>query len=87
MSEKCKICGNEFSSGIWLAPQFPNEKVLLFCSEKCKKEYIISKLQRIKVNYPKYYEKIMKSLNEGKRGNAIDEKLWEMVKSEEWRNG
>ncbi|MBU2576771.1 MAG: 50S ribosomal protein L24e [Nanoarchaeota archaeon] len=58
--EKCKTCKKEINSGIWLAPQFRDEKVLLFCSEKCRKEYIKTKLNRIKVSYPKYYEKVMK---------------------------
>jgi len=60
MSEICKTCRKEFDYGIWLSPQFPDEKVLLFCSDKCKKEYITMKLQRIKVNYPAYYKKIMR---------------------------
>src|SRR3989344_6892922 len=63
MSETCKTCKKEFDSGIWLAPQFADEKVLLFCSEKCKNEYLGMKLQRIKGNYPKYYDKIKKSLS------------------------
>ncbi|MFH1711209.1 MAG: hypothetical protein ABH840_02770 [Nanoarchaeota archaeon] len=60
MSEKCKTCKGEFDSGIWMSPQFKDEKVLLFCSENCKKKYIKMKLIRIKGNYPKYYDKIMK---------------------------
>jgi len=40
ISEKCKTCREKFDSGIWLAPQFADEKVLLFCSDKCKKEYL-----------------------------------------------
>ena len=85
MAEKCKTCKKEFNSGIWVSPQFRDEKVLLFCSNKCKNNYIRSKLERIKWNYPNYYKKIMKSLKEGQRDKAIDEKLWEMVRSEEWR--
>lgn len=61
MSETCKTCKKDFDSGIWLAPQFADEKVLLFCSEKCKKEYLKMKLERIKSGYPKYYEKLSKS--------------------------
>lgn len=60
MSETCKTCRKKFNSGVWLSPQFKDERVLLFCSEKCKQEYIKIKLNRIKVEYPKYYEKIMK---------------------------
>jgi len=86
MSEKCKTCKKEFDSGIWIAPQFIDEKVLLFCSNKCKKDYIKAKLNRIKWNYPDYYNKIMKSLREGKRDKAIDEKLWNMVRSNERKN-
>jgi ribosomal protein L24E len=58
MSEKCKNCEKEFDSGIWLAPQFNDEKVLLFCSDKCKKIYLKRKLRGIKDEYPKYYERI-----------------------------
>src|SRR3989339_712928 len=57
MSEKCITCKREFKSGIWLSPQFADEKVLLFCSEKCKKEYLKIKLERIETEYPQYYEK------------------------------
>lgn len=60
MSEICKTCSKEFNFGIWMSPQFRDEKVLLFCSKKCKKEYVGMKLNIIKVNYPKYYEKIIK---------------------------
>ena len=66
MAEKCKTCHKEFDSGIWLYPQFKDEGVLLFCSDKCKNKYIRIKLERIKVNYPKYYNKIIKSF--GKKG-------------------
>ncbi len=59
MKIKCKICKNEFKSGIWLAPEFVDEKVLLFCSEKCKDEYIKAKLNRIKSSYPDYYQKLI----------------------------
>ncbi len=61
MAEICKTCKNKFDSGIWIALQFVDEGVLLFCSEKCKKEYIKKKLDRIKTEYPKYYEKLKKS--------------------------
>lgn len=61
ISQKCKTCRKEFDSGIWIAPQFSDEKVLLFCSEKCKKEYLKGKLERIKVEYPNYYNKLKKS--------------------------
>ncbi len=66
MSETCKNCRQKFDSGIWLAPQFDNEKVLLFCSAKCEKRYIQMKLQRIKNKYPDYYKKIMKSSKDRK---------------------
>ena len=68
MSEKCKNCHKEFDSGIWISHQFKDEKVLLFCSDKCKGEYVKMKLERIKVNYPKYYNKLMK-LEKKKDGN------------------
>ena len=58
MTEKCKTCKKELDSGIWLAPEFVDEKVLLFCSEKCKKKYLKIKLRRIKTQYPRHYEKI-----------------------------
>jgi len=60
MSETCKTCRKEFDSGIWRSPQFADEKVLLFCSNKCKNEYIKRKLERIKSGYPNYYKKIIK---------------------------
>ena len=58
MSEECKACQKEFDLGIWVSPQFPDEKVWLFCSEECKKKFLKAKLERIKTGYPKYYEKI-----------------------------
>ena len=61
MSEKCKTCRKEFDFGIWMSPQFIDERVLLFCSEKCKIEQIKMRLRRIKGNYPSYYKKIMKN--------------------------
>ncbi len=61
MSEICKTCEKGFDSGIWISPQFRDEKVLLFCSNKCKNEYLKMKLERIKTEYPEYYDKIMKS--------------------------
>ena len=66
MSEICKICRKKFDSGIWISPQFADENVLLFCSEKCKKEYIKMKLERIKTGYPQYYKKIVKSIKNPK---------------------
>jgi len=60
MNEKCKTCKEEFDQGIWISPQFADEKVLLFCSNKCKKKYLKRKLERIKSGYPEYYKKIMK---------------------------
>lgn len=60
MSELCKNCKERFNSGIWMSPQFLDEKVLLFCSEKCKREYLRRKLERIKGKYPKFYEKIIR---------------------------
>jgi len=62
MSEICKTCRKKFNSGIWLSPQFKDEKVLLFCSDKCKNRYLKMKLRRIKVNYPKYHSKHEKEL-------------------------
>ena len=61
MSEICKTCKKKFDSGIWLSSKFKEEKVLLFCSDKCKKEYFKMKLRRIKTEYPNYYEKLKKS--------------------------
>lgn len=61
MSETCKTCKKKFDSGIWIAPQFVEEGVLLFCSEKCKNGYLKKKVNRIKTEYPKYYDKIIKS--------------------------
>ena len=67
MTETCKTCRKKFDSGIWVASQFADEGVLLFCSEECKKEYLKMKLRRIKTQYPNYYNKIMKSSKNGKR--------------------
>ena len=69
MSEICKTCHEKFDSGIWMSPQFKDEKVLLFCSDKCKEEYLKMNLERIKVNYPRYYKKIIKSSKKKQRGN------------------
>ena len=74
----CKNCKNKYVSGIWLAPQFPDEKVLLFCCEKCKQDYLEAKLSRIKQEYPRYYKNIMKNLKEkdfpSKPGDLWDNK-------------
>ena len=43
MAETCKFCKKDLNSGIWLSPQFTDEKVLLFCSEECKEEYLKKK--------------------------------------------
>jgi len=67
---KCKNCQNEASSGIWVESQFKGNSPLLFCSEKCKKEFVKMKLERIKVNYPRYYEKVMK-VNKNDRDNHV----------------
>jgi ribosomal protein L24E len=61
MTEKCKNCCKEFDSGIWVSSQFKEQRILLFCSEKCQNEFVKKKLERIKVEYPKYYDKIIKS--------------------------
>lgn len=74
MSEKCKTCRKEFDFGIWMSPQFIDEGVLLFCSEKCKFEYIKMKLNRIKGNYPSYYEKIMKNPKKNILTKYLEEK-------------
>ncbi len=58
--EVCVVCKKKCQKGIWLAPQFSNENVLLFCSKKCKEKYIQDKLARIKDNYPSFYEKVKK---------------------------
>ena len=71
MGETCKTCRGKFDFGIWISPQFRDEKVLLFCSKKCKGKYLKMKLERIKVNYPKYYERIMKSLKSEKKDNPF----------------
>ncbi len=60
MSERCKTYHKKIDSGIWLSPQFADEKVLLFCSDRCKKQYIKKKIMRIKSQYPRYYDKIMR---------------------------
>ena len=60
MSEKCKNCEKNVDSGIWQSPQFKDEKVWLFCSEKCKEDFIKRKIEKIKIEYPNYYEKLSK---------------------------
>lgn len=64
MANICKTCKKQTPQGIWLSPQFADEKALLFCSDKCKNEYMKSKLERIKSSYPKYYDKLMKNPKE-----------------------
>jgi len=63
MSETCKTCRKKIDSGIWISPQFRDEKVLLFCSYTCKKRYIQNKLHRIKTQYPDYYNRINSQKN------------------------
>jgi len=55
-----------------MASQFQDEKVLLFCSDKCKDDYIKMKLERIKVNYPQYYNKLIKLGKRGKLKKLFD---------------
>ncbi len=74
MSETCKICRKEFDSGIWMSPQFRDERVLLFCTDKCKNKYMKMKLERIKVSYPKYYDKIMKNPEQNPFRNHLSKK-------------
>jgi ribosomal protein L24E len=71
IKEICKVCKRSFNSGIWLAPQFSDEKVLLFCSKKCKKQYLKAKLERIKSGYPNYYNKLRKSKDKNTIFNEI----------------
>ena len=71
MSETCKTCRKKFDSGIWLSPEFKDEKVLLFCSDKCKKEYLRMKLRRIKTQYPKHYAKLLKSPEKSIYGEVL----------------
>ncbi|MEA3248345.1 MAG: hypothetical protein U9Q73_01430 [Nanoarchaeota archaeon] len=57
-----------------MAPQFADEKVLLFCSEKCKREYLKMKLKRIRTEYPRYYEgSVLRKVDTG--GFEMREKL------------
>ena len=74
MGEICKTCRKKCYSGIWMSPQFKDEKVLLFCSNKCKDEYIKMKLERIRVSYPKYYDKIMKNPERNPFANHLSRK-------------
>lgn len=60
MGERCKECKKEIEKGIWLSPEFIEENILLFCSEKCKANYLKNKLRGIKEEYPNHYEKIKK---------------------------
>lgn len=63
--ERCKFCGEDISQGIWISSQFANEKVYLFCSDKCMKEFLIKKLEKIRVEYPGYYKKLKKCCGKG----------------------
>lgn len=74
MTETCKNCKNTFYSGIWMSPQFSDEKVLLFCSEKCRDEYIKIRLNRIKIEYPKYYRRLSKDGEEKIVENYLKDK-------------
>jgi len=67
LKQICKTCKKEFNSGIWLSPQFPGERVLLFCSNKCKAKYLAVKLRRIKIAYPKFYKKLKNQNRKGRR--------------------
>lgn len=82
MTNPCKNCKKNFSSGLWLSPQFVEEGVLLFCSGKCKKEYLQMKLVRIKAEYPEYYNKIVKSANSAKLDKEVYAPFVELVKKE-----
>jgi ribosomal protein L24E len=72
MQETCKTCKEKVESGIFLSPQFSDEKVLLFCSEKCRDEHIKAKLERIKSSYPKYYEKLKKHAKSEKNNDMFE---------------
>jgi ribosomal protein L24E len=72
MKNSCRFCKKEYCSGIWLSPQFADEKVLLFCSEKCKENYLKKKLERIRAEYPNYYEKIKNAMG----GKNMEEKIY-----------
>jgi hypothetical protein len=74
MAETCKTCKKQVESGIFLSPHFSDEKVLLFCSEKCKDKYIEEKLERIKSSYPKYYDKLVK-ISKSKKNEDLFESL------------
>ena len=63
--EKCIFCRKECSAGIWRSPQYKSEKVLLSCSADCRDKYLLMKMERIKVNYPKFYDKLIKSKKQG----------------------
>lgn len=82
MSETCKSCKKEFDFGIFLAPQFKDEKALLFCSEKCKEDYLKMKLRRIKSSYPTYYNNIVKSAKTNKLNKNIYLPFVEVMKKE-----
>ena len=74
MSERCKTCRKEFESGIWIAPQFKDEGVLLFCSDKCRDQYLEMKLRRIKEEYPKHYDQLIKSTKKTYFSNILEER-------------
>ena len=68
----CKTCKKRVNSGILVESQFKENPLLTFCSEKCKKQYIEKKLNRIKWKYPKFYDKIFENLEKKKQLENID---------------
>lgn len=62
----CLQCKKKNSSGIWIESKFKENPILIFCSEKCKNEYLKRKIDKIKIEYPKYYEKIIKDFEKKK---------------------
>ncbi len=76
MTETYKTCRNNIDSGIWMSTQFRDEKVFLFCSDKCPGEYIKMKLERIKSSYLQYYNKLMKDGKERLVENYFKDKKY-----------
>jgi hypothetical protein len=89
MTNNCKFCDKEIVRGIFVSPQFPNEKTWLFCNETCKRKFLKMKIKRINLEYPKYFEKIKSGKDKywnnvlgSEKGCEGSEKIFEEVINE-----
>lgn len=69
----CLECKKKNSFGIWIESKFKENPILIFCSEKCKNDYLKRKIDKIKTEYPKYYNKILEDFEKKKiKENSAD---------------